>query len=172
MEIKKIQAKQISFSTVKRDKNSVKYIVIHYTAGKGDTAENCGKYFANGNTRTAGAHFFVDQKGNVVKTIDMNRAAWSVGGSLYNDVKKTGGGKYYKKCTNSNSVSIELCDNLDKDPSEAQIKAVKELIKYIRKHCPNATKVIRHFDVTGKYCPQRMMDSKKWNKFLKQIGEA
>jgi N-acetylmuramoyl-L-alanine amidase CwlA len=72
---------------------------------------------------------------------------------------------------NANSVSIELCDNLNKDPSSAQIKAVKKCIKYIRKYCPNATKVIRHFDVTGKHCPARMMDDKVWKKFLHDIGE-
>ena len=72
-------------------------------------------------------------------------------------------------CTNS--VSIELCDNLEKDPSKEQIKAVKELIGYIRKKCPNAKKVVRHFDVTGKHCPARMMTDKKWKSFLKKIGE-
>lgn len=170
MKIKRIKAKPISYGS-KRDLNSIKYIVIHYTAGNGDTAVNCGNYFATVNTRQAGAHFFADQKGNVVKSIDMNRIAWSVGGNRYSDYTKTGGAKYYKKCTNANSVSIELCDNLKKDPSKAQAKSVQELIEYIRKHCPNAKKVIRHFDVTGKYCPARMMESKKWRDFLKMIGE-
>ena len=38
-------------------------------------------------------------------------------------------------------------------------------IKYIRKYCPNATSVIRHFDVTGKPCPKSMMTEEAWNKF-------
>lgn len=172
MMIKKISAKPISYSSTKRDRERIKYIVIHYTAGNGDTAVNCGNYFKNGNTRAAGAHFFVDQKGNVVKSIDMNRTAWAVGGKKYNDCTQTGGGKYYNKCTNANSVSIELCDNLNKDPSKAQIRAVKDLIAYIRKYCPNAHRVIRHFDVTGKHCPARMMDSTSWKSFKKAIGEA
>lgn len=171
MEINKIPAKSLSYSSIKRDKKNVRFIVIHYTAGEGDTAENCGKYFADGNTRQAGAHFFVGQDGSIVKSIDMNRTAWAVGGKKYTDYKKTGGATYYGKCTNANSVSIELCDNLKKDPSKKQISAVKELIEYIRKYCPNANTVIRHFDVTGKYCPARMMDAKKWKKFKKEIGE-
>lgn len=168
MKIKKIKAKSISYGS-KRDLRSIKYIVIHYTAGNGDTAENCGNYFATINNRQAGAHFFVDQNGSVVKSIDMSRIAWAVGGSRYSDYKKTGGATYYGKCANANSISIELCDNLKKDPSEKQIAAVKELIEYIRKHCPNARSIIRHFDVTGKYCPAKMMDEKKWAKFKRAV---
>lgn len=168
MKIKKIKAKPISYGS-KRSLDSVLYIVIHYTAGNGDTPENCGKYFATINDRKAGAHFFVGQDGSVVKSIDMSRVAWSVGGGKYNDYLKTGGARYYKKCNNANSVSIELCDNLKKDPSVAQKKAVKELIAYIRKYCKNARIIIRHFDVTGKHCPARMMDEKKWKEFKGSI---
>lgn len=170
MYIQKIQANDNAYGR-KRDYADIRYIVIHYTAGNGDTAQNEGLYYKNGNKRSAGAHFFVDQRGEIVKSININRVAWSVGGSKYNDCAKTGGGKYYKIVTNSNSVSIELCDNLEKDPSKEQIKAVKELIGYIRKKCPNAKKIVRHFDVNGKHCPARMMTDKKWKSFLKKIGE-
>lgn len=171
MKMIKIPAKPISYSPYKRDKKEVKYIVIHYTAGKGDTAENQGNYFKNVNTRQAGAHFFIDQNGKIVKSINLNRTAWAVGGAKYTDCPRTGGGRYYQICKNINSVSIELCDNLDKDPSDKQIKAVKKCIKYIRKYCVNANTIVRHFDVTGKHCPVRMMDDTKWKNFKKTIGE-
>lgn len=67
-------AKSISYGN-KRPLSNIKYIVIHYTGNKGDTAQNNLDYFANGNTRQAGAHFFVDKKGNVGKSIPMNRTA-------------------------------------------------------------------------------------------------
>lgn len=169
MEINKIPAKSLSYSSIKRDKKNVRFIVIHYTAGEGDTAENCGKYFADGNTRQAGAHFFVGQDGSIVKSIDMNRTAWSVGGKKYSDCAQTGGGKFYGICTNANSVSIELCDNLKKQPSKKQIKAVKETIKYIQKYCPNAKTIIRHFDVNGKHCPAGMMKDAVWKEFKGKI---
>lgn len=164
MKIKSIPAKAISYGG-KRTLDSVQYIVIHYTANKGDTAENNGRYFANVNKVKAGAHFFVDQQGNVVKSVNISRVAWAVGGSRYPNYQKTGGAKYYGACTNSNSISIELCDNATKDPSRAQIEAVGALVKYIQKRCKNATTVIRHFDVTGKNCPARMTDNKKWKAF-------
>lgn len=169
--MKIIKAKRLSYSPYKRDKKAVQYIVIHYTAGNNDTAVGEGNYFKNVNTRSAGAHFFIDQKGDIVKSIALDRIAWAVGGSRYGDYKKTGGAKLYGVCRNANSVSIELCDNLNKDPSLTQIKAVKKCIKHIRKYCPNATKVIRHFDVTGKHCPARMMNAIKWRRFLMAIGE-
>lgn len=167
--MKKIPAKPISYGG-KRDHRQILYIVIHYTAGKGDIAEAEGNYFKNVNTRKAGAHFFVDQYGNIVKSIPLNRIAWAVGGEKYQDCPQTGGGKYYGKVTNFNSVSIELCDNLTKDPSTKQIKAVKQTINHIRKYCPNAKTLVRHFDVTGKHCPARMMDSKRWKKFKKELA--
>lgn len=159
--MKKIQANTNSYNpSVKRSHDSIRFIVIHFTAGNGDTAIGEGGYFQRHKEKT-GAHFFVDRSGVVVKSINLDRIAWSVGGTRYTDYKSTGGAKYYKVCTNANSVSIELCDlyELHNYPSEKQIKALCDTIKYIRKHCKNITsaaQVIRHFDVTGKYCPRTM----------------
>lgn len=164
-----ISPKPISYdNNVTRDLASILAIVIHYTGNNNDTAENNGKYFATSNTRQAGAHYFVDQKGITVKSVPLKRTAWAVGGSKY----KTAGGMYYGKFRNDNTVSIELCDIANKEPSQAMIKAVKKLIKQIRKSCPNATKVIRHYDVNGKPCPAPMVDETRWTEFLKKIGES
>lgn len=165
----------------KRNRDTVIYTVIHYTGNNNDTAEGNANYYKvggafekgvlAGRNRKAGAHFFIDRFGNVIKMVDLNRTAWSVGGDLYNDVKTTGGGKLHGKATNANSVSIELCDIATKDVSSIQIDAIKKTIKYIRKYCKNAKTVIRHFDVTGKHCPSRMMRPGQWAQFLTSIGE-
>lgn len=159
MKINTKLAKSISYGG-KRAFANVKYIVIHYTGNKGDTAKANAEYFANSNTRQAGAHFFVDKPGEVWKSININRIAWAVGGkySLSN-----GAGAYYGKCTNANSVSIELCDCF-MDVSWEQMKAVKELVDYIQKKCPNAKTIIRHWDVNGKACPAPMTgkNNAKW----------
>ena len=62
MNINKKLAKSISYGGV-RDLKSIKYIVLHFTGNKGDTAKNNALFYATGNTREAGAHFFVDKKG-------------------------------------------------------------------------------------------------------------
>lgn len=165
--MKTIKAKPISYdSTKNRNKKNIKYIIIHNTGNKGDTAINNANYYKNVNTRKAGAHFFIDQQGNVIKSIDLGRTAWSVGGSKYSDCAKTGGGKMYGIITNANSVSIELCDIVDKEPSDAMVKAICKTIKYIRKSCPNANTLYRHFDVNGKHCPVIYMNNDKWTTFV------
>lgn len=172
--MKYIKAKQISYSKVKRNRKNISFIVIHYTGVDEDTAENEARYFATGNARAAGAHFFIGQDGTIIKSVPLDHAAWSVGGRRYDNCVKTGGGSYYGICGNYNSVSIELCDNKSKNPSKSQVKAVKKCIKYIQKYCKNAKIVIRHFDVTGKNCPARMTDEteagkQRWQKFKKEI---
>ena len=175
MKMYKKMAKAISYDPKKRSKKNVKYIVIHYTGNAGDTAKGNVNYFANTNKREAGAHFFVDRQGKIGRSIPMNRTAWAVGGDQRSGMK--GEAKYYNKCTNYNSVSIELCDVATKDPSQKQIKAVKKLIKYIRKYCKNVPKdnVITHWSVNGKKCPARMVGDKttsggkKWAKFKKEV---
>lgn len=159
MELYKRTAKSISFGGI-RDLKDVKYIVIHYTGNKGDTAKNNVDYFAGTNTRPAGAHLFADKQGGKGLSIPLNRIAYAVGG-LYS--KKNGAGSYYKKCTNANSVSIELCDCL-KGVSWEQMLAARELVKWVQGQCPNAKTIIRHWDVNGKECPDPMTgtNNKKW----------
>ena len=160
-------AKSISYGN-KRPLSNIKYIVIHYTGNKGDTAQNNLDYFANGNTRQAGAHFFVDKKGNVGKSIPMNRTAWAVGGDHRSGRK--GEAAYFGKCTNANSVSIELCDMCLKTNWE-QMYATRKLVKYIQSKCPNAKTIIRHWDVNGKDCPVPFIGNgnEKWTEFKRFI---
>ena len=161
-----IRAKKVSYGN-KRDRKNIRYVVVHYTGNRGDTARGNGLYFKNSNKRSAGAHFFVDKAGKIVRSIPMNRTAWSVGGFF---TKDEGAGSYYQRCLNTNSVSIELCDLTD-NPSDKQTAAVKQLIKYIQYYCPNANSIIRHWDVNGKSCPAPMAgkDNKKWPKFKKAV---
>ena len=163
----KKNAKSISYGG-KRSLNNIKYIVIHYTGNKGDTALNNLDYFANGNTRQAGAHFFVDKAGKIGKSIAMNRIAWAVGGNHKSGRK--GEAVYYQKCTNANSVSIELCDMCVKTNWE-QMLATRKLVKYIQSKCPNAKTVIRHWDVNGKECPAPFVgtSNEKWIEFKRFI---
>ena len=139
----------------KRSTSNIKYIVIHYTANDGDTDEGNANYFASRIIK-ASAHYFVDDD-SVTQSVPDNYVAWSVGGSKYSSCKTTGGGKYYTKCTNSNSISIELCDT-KKDgkiyPTKKTIDNAIELTrKLMKQYNIPSTNVIRHFDVTGKTCP-------------------
>ena len=63
-----------------RGGNSIKYIVMHYTANDGDTDEGNAHYF-QGAGRRASAHYFVDED-SVTQSVRDNDAAWHCGGDL------------------------------------------------------------------------------------------
>ena len=157
--------------------SAIKYIVIHYTANDGDTAISNAKYFANG-SRGASAHYFVDSK-NIVQSVKDDYVAWAVGGNKYDDTTKTGGGKFYGKCNNNNSLSIEICDDIKNNaiyPTDSTINNIIELVRTLmKKYNISINNVIRHFDVTGKKCPMYWCgDSQKngkWQKFKNSILE-
>ncbi len=147
----------------KRASSEIKFIVIHYTANDGDKDENNGKYFAN-NVVKASAHYFVDSD-SVTQSVRDNYIAWAVGGKKYTNTK---GGTLYGKCTNTNSISIELCDDVKNGviyPSAKTIENALDLTKKLmKKYNIPASNVIRHYDVTGKQCPAYWVDDAKWEK--------
>lgn len=158
----------------KRVLSKIKYIVIHYTSNDGDSDEGNGNYFSNHIVK-ASAHYFVDGD-SITQSVPDDYIAYSVGGQKWNDCNKTGGGKFYGQCTNSNSISIELCDEVRNGISDftpATIENVVELTKSLmKKYNIPINRVIRHFDVNGKYCPKPFMDNKKWQDFKNLITES
>lgn len=148
----------------RRRLSDILYIVIHYTANDGDTDENNGKYFRN-NIVKASAHYFVDSD-SVTRSVPDDYVAYSVGGNKYANCATTGGGKFYGKCTNANSLSVELCDDYKNGtvyPSAATIANALELVRdLMRKYGVPVSHVIRHFDVTGKNCPAYWTNDSKW----------
>ncbi len=138
-----------------RSTDKIKYIVIHFTANDGDTDEGNGTYF-HGTVVKASAHYFVDSD-SVTQSVPDSYVAWSVGGKKYPNCVSTGGGKYYGIVNNTNSISIELCDDCKNGtiyPSAATIKNALEWTRTLmNKYGIPKERVIRHFDVTGKSCP-------------------
>ncbi len=153
----------------KRNIADIKYIVIHYTANDGDTDEGNGNYFAN-NIVGASAHYFVDDD-SITRSVPDDYIAWAVGGSKY---KYTKGGTFYGKCTNANSISIELCDTKKNgvyDFTETTMKNAADLVKLLmKKYTVPVERVIRHYDVTGKVCPKPFVDDEKaWKEFKERL---
>lgn len=153
----------------------VQYIVIHYTGSEGTAANNVS-YFNNGN-RGASAHYFVDRSGEIREYCDPARYyAWHCGGSL-----ESSHHPYYGKCTNRNSIGIEICTHYNGSNWEftsAAVSAAVELTKYLMgKFGVPAERVIRHYDVTGKACPRvpgwgAVGGSDEWNKFKARLTGA
>lgn len=181
-EFKKKISKKANYGGI-RSVDAIKYIVLHYTANDGDTDEGNGNYFAN-NIVKASAHYFVDDD-SVTQSVPDNYVAWSVGGSKYANCSTTGGGKLHGKCTNTNSISIELCDDVKNGviyPSAKTIENALILTKELmKKYGIPKSNVIRHFDVVGKACPaywcgnatnEAKWKSEFWNKLDGTTAQA
>ncbi|MCD8156505.1 MAG: N-acetylmuramoyl-L-alanine amidase [Clostridiales bacterium] len=156
---------------------SIQYIVIHYTASTG-TAYNNTVYFQS--YRGSSAHYFVDYSGAIWQSTADSLAAWSVGGSKY---ANTDGGTYYKIATNYNTLNIEMCvRTLESKTStttdwyfeDNTITATVELVQALMdKYDIDIDHVIRHYDVTGKTCPNPFVlndDDVTWDDFLQMVA--
>ncbi len=149
--------------------NGRKYIVIHYTGNWRDKSTSNGNYFKSTN-RGASAHYFVDAE-NVVQVVSDSDTAWAVG-------RNYGSNNLFGKCTNSNSISIEMCST-DGKISDGTYRNTVELTKILmKKYNIDASHVVRHWDVCSKSCPgwtgwgANGCDASIWNQFKKDIVSA
>lgn len=169
MEIKKMP---IKYNFTKGNNRRIEFIVIHDTGNPkaGANALMHYKYFA-ATDRGASAHYFVDDK-EIIQIIDDKDIAWHVGDAKNPPVIN---GAIPK---NANSIGIEICINEDGDYFKALQNAI-ELTKYLmQQYNIPPERVIRHYDVSGKICPQSMsgFNGKNytwvlWKWFKKQIAK-
>ena len=155
-----------------RAASQIKYLVFHYTGNDGDKARNNATYFQN-NVVEASAHYFVDDT-TVYRSVPDLRVAWAVGGKKYANAEKTGGGTMHGKITNTNSISIEMCDTIKNgvyQASEATMENAAELGRELmEKYGIPLENVYRHFDVTGKHCPSYLISADKWAEFKERLS--
>lgn len=143
----------------------VKFIVIHYTGNKKDTAKNNATFFHNG-ARKSSANYFMDEA-ECYQSVALNNAAWAVGGtSVYK----------HADCRNKNSISIEMCCSGNSIVSEKTINNTAylcaELCKYIGITADTVdTFVLRHYDVWDKQCPAQWAtnNSEGWIAFKEKV---
>lgn len=148
--------------------SQVNYIVIHFTANNGDNARGNLNYFSHKNERPASAHFFVDEKEYCQSVLESNTAYHCGGGR-----QGKNGGAFFGKCTNSNSIGIEMCSRM-KDGKyyfkDETINNCIELVKHLMdKYNIPIDRVIRHYDVTGKICPAPFVNDVEWKKFKSKL---
>ena len=154
-----------------RNTANIKYLVYHYTGNDGDNDERNGNYFHN-NVVKASAHYFVDDD-SVTQSVYDDYVAYSVGGKCQSNHHPL-----YKVCTNSNSISIEMCDTTKDGTvsiSEATMNNAIELGKVLmHKYNIPLDRVIRHYDVNGKACPNcnDLLNDNTWNAFKSRLNGA
>lgn len=136
-----IIAAHTSNYSIGRNGKKIDRIVIHYTAGDGDTARNNGNYFARAN-RDASAHYFVDEN-EVIQSVGVNDTAWHSGNWTMNQ----------------RSIGVEMCSRKNSKGMyyipDLTIARTQELVRYLMgRFGVSIDGVIRHYDVTGKLCPE------------------
>ena len=139
--------------------NKKQWIVIHNVGTKPTAkgaAYNNTVYFKSVN-RNASAHYFVDDGDVIWQSVEDNDRSWSVG-----DAKSKNG------ATNNNTINIEVCGNSKFTDKEMQnLKWLVQL--FMKKYDIPASRVCRHYDITGKKCPAYYIDDKNWNELKKYI---
>lgn len=156
-----------------RSAAAIKYLVYHYTGNDGDRDTNNAQYYQNYVVESS-AHYFVDDD-SVTQSVRDTEIAWAVGGKKWSDCPQTGGGKLHGFVTNTNSISIEMCDTsrdgqlMATEATLANAIALGHMLME-RYHIPFEN-VVRHFDVTGKHCPAYFMDEARWAAFKARLAE-
>ena len=164
MEIKEIIAHTSNYT--KGRKQPIQYIVVHYTANNGDTAQGNGTYFSQPN-RNASAHYFVDES-TVIQSVKDTDTAWHCGAKSYR----------HEKCRNDNSIGVEMCSEKDSNGQyyineQTQNTAIAVVKRLMEKYNVPLENVIRHYDVTGKLCPEPFVRNQvQWLDFKKRISES
>lgn len=157
--------------TDRNDTGRIRYIVIHYVGALGGAEANC-RYYAE-KYIGASAHYFVGFQGEIWQSVEDGDIAWHCGARSYK----------HAQCRNSNSIGIELCvrnrgsmsaDSRDWYFEDATVESAAVLVRYLmEKYGIKADHVIRHYDATGKICPNPyVFNSTKhtWADFRKAVA--
>lgn len=136
-----IQASPANY-TAGRGGRAIDGMAVHYTATSA-SAHNNLVYFSRAGAQ-ASAHLFVDKDGGIRQSVRLEDTAWAVGNFA----------------ENQRTVSVEVV-SAGEDFTEAQIAALADIYRYLRATY-GITRVIRHYDVTGKRCPAPYVDAGKW----------
>ena len=148
--------------TVRTNRN-IQFIVIHYV-GAVSTAYANTKYFKSVN-RGASAHYFVDET-SVWQCVEDKDDSWHAG---------TKGSYTHPTCRNSNSIGIELCIKRNQNGWYFEPDTIKNgqwLTRVLAQKYNIATnRILRHFDVTGKICPEPFVrNTEAWIRFRNLEG--
>lgn len=139
--------------------NKPKYIVIHDTGNPTASALNHYRYF-NGGNRGASAHYFIDEA-SIIQLIKDSDRAWHTGVS--SKTSKCGAG-------NDNSIGIEICLPGNRDKTVAH--TIDLTVHLMKKYNIPLERVVRHYDCSGKSCPNFMRPNNwaKWVEFKARVA--
>ena len=137
---------------------TVDTIVVHYTGTSASAYNNC-VYFSRPGAG-ASAHYFVDKDGAYYQSVHEYDTAWHAG----------------DWGMNLRSIGIEVV-SAGEEYTQAQKETLRYLVRGIMaRRGIKASRVIRHYDVTGKLCPAAYCGTsakdEKWKSLRSYITKA
>lgn len=164
-----ITARNLYQVPASRGGNPISWIVIHYLGVK--NADNPDLYGGG-----YGGHFYVSRAGEIYKAADPRSAVvWQCGGGL----QGSGGHECFGQCTNYNSIGIENGVCFDTDwyfTTETQESLVYLVSTLMDEYKIDINHVIRHYNVTGKNCPEPYVSNDRhntswtWDEFKQKLS--
>ncbi len=129
---------------------------------------NNAQYFHNNSGLQASAHYFVDEHG-VVQSVRDTDGAWHCGGPL-----ESSHHPLHNICMNRNSLGVEMCSDKVNGKYVITAQTVDRTVELVRwlmdKYGIDVDHVVRHYDVTGKDCPEPWVrDESLWRKFKARL---
>lgn len=130
-------------------------ICVHYTGQAGADAERLALFYKNvasgmfpekPNSWTS-TQYIIGLDGRIIRIVPDNEIAYAASGK------------------NNGTIHIEVCyARAGGEFESASISALRELVQdLMKKYGIPAGKVLRHYDLTGKYCPWFYVDENRWS---------
>lgn len=172
----------VNYTRPMRKLKSLKAIIIHWTANtsRGADAQANRNYFNNlrpqhlpdGRVRKvyASAHYMVDDK-EIIRCVPDDEVAYHVGARFYKPIGEKIRNHSRGDSPNNYTIGIEMCVNSDGDWDKTY-QATVELTRFLmEKYSLSVHDLYRHYDITGKLCPQMMIEESDWQTFKDRVVE-
>ena len=156
--------------------NKPEWIIFHFVGASGQAQDNANYFYSV--YRGASAHYFVDPN-KIIQIVPDTTPAWHIGDGSRTR-KGTNNGYIGKGATNNNAIGVELCQDTSTgkdvwhwDFHPETVNKALWLIKKLQKqyNIPDS-RVIRHYDATGKMCPGNWQYNNwaEWWAFKKRLA--
>lgn len=153
---------------------AIRGIITHWTANTSPKADAKAHrtYFNNVTNRFASAHYVIDDH-TIIQCIPDNEVAFHVGdnptANRPDGLRLRGGSTL---TANYFVIGFEMCVNSDGDWNKTYRNSVDLAAHLLHKYQFSTTDLYRHLDITGKACPQMMLQDAPWNAFKQDVGRA
>lgn len=133
------------------------YITVHNTANDASAANEVA--YHNRNDNQISFHIAIDDK-EVIQCIPFHRNAWHCG-----DGQGAG---------NRKSIGVEICYSKSGGAryEAAEENAVQYIASLLQQFGWGVDRIKKHQDWSGKYCPHRILEEKRWDSFKERIQKA